>query len=213
MRVLVNAIALGSLGATTACSVATPLPLTPIQVIEGTWPAKTATVTTASKSYSIVGDTFSYKQLGFSITRASQKDWEFIPANNAVVVRYRAEGAEPRPTLSVQLLPLNTATFDQDLATVEADLKKNGVADITKADRTVAGVKGTSWTFDQKDTSSAEGIEVSNLRIYVPVQGSQVGDLLALVSAQAASSDFDARQADFDKMIDSIVLPVAPAAQ
>jgi hypothetical protein len=160
-----------------------------------------------------VGDTFSYKQLGFAITRASQKDWEFLPANNAVVVRYRADGPEPRPTLSVQLLPLSADTLNQDLATVEADLKQKGAGDITKTDRTVAGVPGQQWVFDQKDTTGGTDIEVHNERVYVPIPNSLVGPLLALVSIQTATSDFTAHEADFDKMIDSIVLPVAQAAQ
>lgn len=193
------------LGLLSGCTVVTPLPLTPIQIIEGTWPAKaTAPVAIANKPHSIAGDVFSYPALKFSITRPSKDAWEFIPAPNAVIVRHRTDSTEPRPVVTVQILAL-PADLAPELAKVKAELEAAG-ATITASAKKVSGFDGESWAIAQKDQAS--GIEVQRERIYVPVPVEGV-QILALVQAEANKIDFAKHQADFDKIINSIVLPGA----
>jgi hypothetical protein len=184
------------------CDVATPLPLTPVQIIQGAWPAESDTpVATASqRNYTIKGDTFAFPALGLSVTRASQKDWEFIPGNNSVSVKYRVPGDEPNPALTISLISIPAGT---DIAASEqTDLNnlKTGGATVTTDKRTVAGVEGDQWTILQTDPNSQ--IDVTTIRVYL-IQG----QVLTLVQAQASQATFNTLKADFDKMIDSITLP------
>lgn len=202
---------LSSLALSGACSVVTPLPLTPIQIIEGTWPAKAPVVATASaRAHTVAGDVFAYKALKFAITRASKDRWEFIPADSAVIVQHRTDTTEPKPVLTVQLLGL-PADLDTALAKAKEELEATG-AKVTVGTRKVSGVDGVLWTFDQKDAESAAAPETHGERIYVaiPVEGVQI---LAIIQSQTATTEYAAHEADFDAMIDSIILPGTQAAQ
>ena len=202
---------LGALGvALSACTVVTPLPLTPIQIIEGTWPAKAPTVAVASaKAHTIIGDNFAYPQLKFRITRASKESWEFLPAPSAVIVQHRTDDTEPRPIVTVQLSAL-PPDLDAAMAQVKAELEAAG-ATITVGTRQVSGVEGILWAIDQKDASNPAAPEIHSERIYVPipVEGVQI---LALVQTQAAGTEYSRYETDFGKMIDSIVLPGTQAS-
>lgn len=202
---------LGALGLSSACSVVTPFPLTPIQILEGTWPANAPNVAVAStRAHSIMGNVFAYKQLKFSITRASQEAWEFIPADSAVIVQHRLDATEPRPVVTVQLLGL-PPDLEGALAKAKEELEAAGTT-ISVGKRTVSGVEGVMWTYDQKDAENEAAPEIHGQRIYVPipVEGIQI---LAVIQSQAAGTEYANHEADFEKMIDSIVLPGTQASQ
>lgn len=211
IRWALSGASLSSLALLGACSVVTPLPLTPIQIIEGTWPAKAPTVAVAaSRAHTVAGDVFAYKALKFAITRASKDRWEFIPADSAVIVQHRTDTTEPKPVLTVQLLGL-PADLDTALAKAKAELEATG-AKVTVGTRKVSGVDGVLWTFDQKDAESEAAPETHGERIYVaiPVEGVQI---LAIIQSQTATTEYAAHEADFEKMIDSIILPGTQASQ
>lgn len=206
-----RATLMGALGLSlSGCTVVTPLPLTPIQIIEGTWPANApASAVASARSHTIIGDKFAYPQLKFQITRASKENWEFFPAPSAVIVQHRTDATEPRPILTVQLTSL-PADLEGAMAQVKGELEATGAV-ITVGTRQVSGVDGILWAIDQKDAANPAAPEVHSERIYVPIPVEGVS-ILALVQTQAAGTEYSRHEADFVKMIDSIVLPGTQAS-
>ena len=193
------------------CSVATPLPITPIQMMDGTWPPPAVNVASAGeseKAYTHKGDTMTITATGMAVTRASQEKWEFLPdlGKNAIHVLYRIQGEEPRPSLTVQLIDLPPGTdVGAALGVDKQNLEAAGVT-IAQSTSSVGGLPGEAWDMGQTDPQS--GITVRTLRIYVLIDQLT----LALVQAQASEATFMELEADFTKMIQTVVLP-QPAAE
>ncbi|HEY9724750.1 MAG TPA: hypothetical protein V6D47_22295 [Oscillatoriaceae cyanobacterium] len=184
------------------CDVPTPLPLTPVQVIQGAWPPKTPPAAVAAqRNYTITGNTFAFPALGFSIGRPDANDWQFVPGNNAVSVETRDNSGGVRPALTINFVALPAGTdVPTQIQADEQNLQQGGATLGANATRTVSGVSGTDVTYTQSDPQS--GLATKNERIYLTVDNT-----IVLVQVQAASSDFDALKPDFDQIIASIVLP------
>jgi hypothetical protein len=184
---------------------ATPFPITPIQVIDGTWPQPAVTTASVERPYTIKGDTFTLPAYSLSVNRASQANWEFESRPTGVVITYRHEAEEPRPNFLVQIIDLPAGTDIAAAVTADKQTLEAGGATITATARTVSGLQSEQWIIEQKDPGS--GIEITTMRIYSVISEGR----LALIQAQASKGNFVKIRADFDKMVDSIVLTGAQA--
>lgn len=188
------------------CDVPTPLPLTPVQVIQGAWPPPAQPVAIAAqRNYTITGDTFAFPASGFSIKRPNADDWQFVTANGSVAIETRDTTSAVRPSLTIAFNALPAGT---DVPTAiqadETNLKQKGATVANQASRTVSGVSGTDVTYTQTDPSS--GLTVVSEYVYVPLNG-----VLVLMQIQATQDQYNALKSQFDQMIASAVLPVGQA--
>jgi hypothetical protein len=152
----------------------------------------------------ITGETFKNPQVGASLTKADQ-NWVFGLSGGTVAVRRAgvAQGFDPTPQLTLTL----AQSASLDIAKVkEADLatlKAQNITPTTKA-RTVNGLVGEEWVFNQPDVLGKPG---TVKRYYV-----QSGQTVALLEATTLTVYNASVSADFDKMIDSLTLPAAADA-
>lgn len=180
----------------TGCALPTPLPLSPAQLIAGEWPRPAPL--TAGRAYTIKGDTFTFTDWGVSLTRPSQEDWAFLPGADSVTVRYKGESTEPRPSLSVQLVPLGPEADLEASVRADADALSAQGAKVAVAARPVAGLEAPALEIEQQ----ADGVTVSLSRTYV-----RHGRVLVVLQASGTKEELARLAKAFEQMLAGLELP------
>ncbi|MDB5096502.1 MAG: hypothetical protein JWM80_923 [Cyanobacteria bacterium RYN_339] len=152
----------------------------------------------------VVGAVYKDPGVGASITKADD-NWVYGLSGGNVAIRRGgvAQGFDPTPQLTLTLAQSDGLDIKKVKEADLASLKADKIVPTTKT-RTVGGVVGEEWTFSQPDVLGKPG---TGKRVYL-----QTGKTVALIECTTLTAYNTAVQADFDKMIDSLTLPVAADA-
>ena len=189
------------------CVNTTPLPLSPLQVILGGWPLKEEVARTVPRAYTIKGDTFAFPASGFSITRPSEKDWEFQATGNGVgiLLKQGVAGSEPRPAMTIALIPVPEGTDVAEALLADQATVFQGGGGVATSQIGVDGIQGESWIVTSKDPESQ--LLVRTWRVYIVHEGT-----ITLAQGRAEPNAFIQLLPLYESMLTTMRVPKSPNA-
>jgi len=195
-------------GCLAGCLAATPLPLTPLQLLVGGWPPSPPPGALA-RPYTILGNVFSYPELGLSIARPDPGAWEFQATQGGMAL-LRLEGqlaSAEGPTMQVTVVPLPAGV---ELATAVAEdvlrLMQAGVG-VVQGEVVVDGLPAIALWLGQAQPgpSGTPARQERTWRLYLAHDG-----LLVLTEARAEAGAFLGTLSAFEAMLETLRVPQEP---
>ena len=195
-------LALVGLGVVLAsCVGGLPLPVTTLQFIDGSWPAKQERAG-ESRPYTIRGDRLEFPDIGFGVSRPNQAEWEFRVGNDVINLLRRGPLREGGviPRVITQVVP-RPAGFDLG-AYLEQELRERGRESgaILLEKGVVDGTQASIWTSDlpADNQNPAERIR----RHYLFKSAT-----ITLIDCRAGTVDFEALLPPFNQIVSTVTLP------
>ncbi|MEB3328016.1 MAG: hypothetical protein VKQ33_02155 [Candidatus Sericytochromatia bacterium] len=196
-------------GCLAGCLAATPLPLSPLQLLLGGWPPSPPPGG-ERPVHTILGNTFSYPQLGLSIARPDARAWEFQATPDGLAV-LTLDGPVVRvdgPSLQLTVVPLPPeVVLGEALGEDVARLLQAGVG-VVQGEVVVDGLPAIAlWlTQAQPGPTGAPAEPVRSWRLYLAHDG-----LLVLAEARAEAATFLSALPAFEAMLETLRVPQEPA--
>ena len=194
------------------CLNTTPLPLTPLQILLGGWPAKSETTTAAKRAYTIKGDTFQIPSIGLSVTRPSQAEWDFTPTASGVAMLQRrgVGGTEPRPSLQVSIVPLDDGTNVAEALVGDRVRLEQGGAGVAVSQIGVDGLLCEAWVITQPDPQTQLTSRAWRIHLITSNPAEPGSTKLSLVQALAEPNTFLGLLPTFEGVLKTLHVPGGP---
>jgi hypothetical protein len=195
-------------GCLAGCLAATPLPLSPLQLLVGGWPPPPP-AGAERPIHTILGNTFSYPQLGLSIARPAAAAWEFQATPNGLAV-LTLDGPTVRvdgPSLQLTVVPMPPdVALGQAVGDDIARLVQAGVG-VVQGEAVIDGLPAIAlWmTQAQPGPTGQPASQVRSWRLYLAHEG-----LLVLAEARAAAADYLGALPAFEAMLETLRVPQEP---
>jgi hypothetical protein len=195
-------------GCLAGCLAATPLPLSPLQLLVGGWPPPPPPGA-ERPIHTILGNTFSYPQLGLSIARPGAAAWEFQATPDGLAV-LTLDGPTVRldgPSLQVTVVPLPAnAELGKAVGDDIAQLLQAGVG-VVLGDAVVDGLPAIALRTAQAQPgpTGQPASLVRSWRLYLAHD-----ELLVLAEARAAAAEFLGALPAFEAMLETLRVPQEP---
>jgi len=184
-----------------SCVAGLPLPVTTLQFIDGSWPAKQERAG-ESRPYIIKGDRLEFPDIEFGVSRPNQAEWEFRVGDDVINLLRRTPlregGVIPRVIIQIVPRPPDFAFG----AYLEQELRERGgesgaiLLEKGVVDRTEAHI----WTLDLPADSQNQTERVRRYYLFKPAT-------ITLIDCRAALDDFATMLPDFGWIVNQVTLP------